>query len=346
MRTEHVSHPFFSEFCRNEHGIFYITGGAQLKDRELSPPPLIRDEHRAVLQKPVFIELEDASIEETYEAFSAFGIEIDGPTWMQEKVTLNARYVLLETILENFAKDRGLVPVSTLHRIMLVRPGDANNRASEFSSRAFYVWRVPELTLVRRVEFPFKNPSLLTAYFADGNRLLVIRQGNNWKMAWEIPEGKRLVPDHPSREEHEPFENPDRTITQAPFADGIRMAEGTSFGLRIIDAGSQQVLTTLGDPEPEQTVGRAGNPFDGGPRVYPGRVPIISADQKVLAFAGREYVQVDGDRGVVRNDWLVYKYRHPEYWWGVAWLPEFWFAALLALFLMGSIWRDRHLRRR
>jgi hypothetical protein len=33
--------------------------------------------------------------------------------------------------------------------------------------------------------------------------------------------------------------------------------------------------------------------------------------------------------------------RRPEYWWGVAWLPEFWFALAFGVGLGWSAWRDR-----
>ena len=32
--------------------------------------------------------------------------------------------------------------------------------------------------------------------------------------------------------------------------------------------------------------------------------------------------------------------RRPEYWWGLAWLPEFWMTVFFAGALMWSAWRD------
>lgn len=37
----------------------------------------------------------------------------------------------------------------------------------------------------------------------------------------------------------------------------------------------------------------------------------------------------------------IWQRRRPEYWWGVAWLPEFWLALVLALSMLWSIRRDR-----
>ncbi len=33
--------------------------------------------------------------------------------------------------------------------------------------------------------------------------------------------------------------------------------------------------------------------------------------------------------------------RRPEWWWGVAWLPEFWLTVVLGTGLLWSLWRDR-----
>ena len=37
----------------------------------------------------------------------------------------------------------------------------------------------------------------------------------------------------------------------------------------------------------------------------------------------------------------IYRRRRPEYWWGVAWLPEFWLTVVLSGGLVVSVWRDR-----
>jgi len=40
------------------------------------------------------------------------------------------------------------------------------------------------------------------------------------------------------------------------------------------------------------------------------------------------------------NKAFIWRRRRPEYWWGVAWLPEFWLTALFAGALGWSVWRD------
>ena len=45
--------------------------------------------------------------------------------------------------------------------------------------------------------------------------------------------------------------------------------------------------------------------------------------------------------GCADNHARVWRRRRPEYWWGVAWLPEFWLTVLFAGALGWSVWRDR-----
>jgi len=51
----------------------------------------------------------------------------------------------------------------------------------------------------------------------------------------------------------------------------------------------------------------------------------------------------DGERIVTASDdktARVWKRRRPEYWWGVAWLPEFWVTLILGVALLWSLRRD------
>jgi len=50
-----------------------------------------------------------------------------------------------------------------------------------------------------------------------------------------------------------------------------------------------------------------------------------------------------GDYAAIADfrDNTIWHRRRPEYWWGVAWLPEFWLTALFAGALGWSVWRDR-----
>ena len=41
----------------------------------------------------------------------------------------------------------------------------------------------------------------------------------------------------------------------------------------------------------------------------------------------------------------LWQRRHPDHFWGVAWLPEFWLTAALAVLLLWSLWRDRRAMR-
>jgi WD40 repeat protein len=58
----------------------------------------------------------------------------------------------------------------------------------------------------------------------------------------------------------------------------------------------------------------------------------FSPDKNHLLTAGEE------DR---RDMAYLWSRRRPEYWWGVAWLPEFWLTALFSAAFAWSVWRDR-----
>ena len=52
----------------------------------------------------------------------------------------------------------------------------------------------------------------------------------------------------------------------------------------------------------------------------------------------------DGQR-IVTASWdktaRIWERHHPEYWWGLAWLPEFWLTLALGVGLVWSIRRER-----
>jgi len=55
---------------------------------------------------------------------------------------------------------------------------------------------------------------------------------------------------------------------------------------------------------------------------------------------GLQFVAWDEDH-VAR----FYRRRRPEYWWGMAWLPEFWLTLVLGGGLVFSLWRDSRIMR-
>jgi WD40 repeat protein len=63
-----------------------------------------------------------------------------------------------------------------------------------------------------------------------------------------------------------------------------------------------------------------------------------------LKSAGTLALSPDGQRICVGNGNTAYIWsrRRPEYWWGIAWLPEFWLTVLFAGALVWSVWRDRN----
>jgi WD40 repeat protein len=65
----------------------------------------------------------------------------------------------------------------------------------------------------------------------------------------------------------------------------------------------------------------------------------ISEDGQMASISDQSQEQAESNDDVLR----VWQRRRPEYWWGVAWLPEFWLTALFAGALGWSVWRDGRL---
>jgi WD40 repeat protein len=94
------------------------------------------------------------------------------------------------------------------------------------------------------------------------------------------------------------------------FPDGWRIVTlGQESIARIWDAKTGALLATL-----SQSSGM--------------RSEFVAPDNNTLVMAGSS--------GCVK----IWGRRHPEWWWGVAWFPEFWLTALFAGALGWSVWRD------
>lgn len=72
--------------------------------------------------------------------------------------------------------------------------------------------------------------------------------------------------------------------------------------------------------------------------ILPGFKMSISAATAAFSPDGRQIV---AGNWFHKNDICLWTRRRPEYWWGAAWLPEFWLAALLAGAMLWSILTDR-----
>ena len=65
------------------------------------------------------------------------------------------------------------------------------------------------------------------------------------------------------------------------------------------------------------------------------RLPAF-ADELTLSNDGNSIIAYSDEYNSVQ----LFHRRRPEYWWGVAWLPEFWLTVLFAGALGWSVWRD------
>lgn len=59
-------------------------------------------------------------------------------------------------------------------------------------------------------------------------------------------------------------------------------------------------------------------------------------DEDTIAFS-----LIGGESNLRRPSVVYFRRRRPEYWWGLAWLPEFWLSLLFSVGLNLSLLRDR-----
>ena len=56
------------------------------------------------------------------------------------------------------------------------------------------------------------------------------------------------------------------------------------------------------------------------------------------AYPSPDWSQIAFDTGT--GGVSIWHRRRPEYWWGVAWLPEFWLTLAISIGLVWNVWRD------
>lgn len=80
---------------------------------------------------------------------------------------------------------------------------------------------------------------------------------------------------------------------------------------------------------------------DGAAQKGKAKGPVVPVKQTSL-FATPRF-SADGERvyGLQKGAAVVWQRRRPEWWWGVAWLPEFWMTFAFAAAFLWSLWKDR-----
>jgi WD40 repeat protein len=148
---------------------------------------------------------------------------------------------------------------------------------------------------------------------------------------------------------------PPKGLVNAIAPDGTRKLERClkSNYWRLIDPRSNQCIANIASPE-GWPMGSAFSPDSSccATASYDGKVRILRASDGVLLCAVRltprafcylvEFSR-SGDEIIATrfHDVQLYRRRRPEYWWGLAWLPEFWATLLFAGAFGWSVWRDR-----
>jgi WD40 repeat protein len=146
--------------------------------------------------------------------------------------------------------------------------------------------------------------------------------------------------------------------------DSCQLLVDVDGRLRLFDVASRRPLGTL--PRSNADLSRDISPFSPDGRMIVTSVgknfAIWDAATCECLFEARKYgssirFTEDGDRLVIwdfftkdpDNHISIWRRRRPEWWWGVAWLPEFWLCAAFSGALIWSLyrdWRDRRHRRR
>ncbi len=78
-------------------------------------------------------------------------------------------------------------------------------------------------------------------------------------------------------------------------------------------------------------------------RSTPGGLGQVVVLEGHLSYVVSASFSPDGKRIVTGSEDTtarVWERRRPEWWWGVAWLPEFWLTAVLGVGLGVSVWCD------
>lgn len=200
-------------------------------------------------------------------------------------------------------------------RIIKVSP-DSRQVAVAVPGQGVWVWLLAEPTLKIKIPAPVAaNGMGALAFSSDGMRLVVGGERTS-ATVWEVESGRPLGELSGQRNQVRIAKFSDdgsKILTYNSSSGVVRGNDVPStwdiHEIQIWDARTFKVLNVM--------FGHSGYDVD------------FSADGEDLVI--KEY-------GGATVQWHA---QHPGWWWGVAWLPEFWLALFLAPALLWSLWRDR-----
>ena len=115
--------------------------------------------------------------------------------------------------------------------------------------------------------------------------------------------------------------------------------------VRVRDADSGKMIGTYGKTSTAPIPSAEFSP-DGGRilRIYFQESELYDLDSGKLLFSfpSRAAFSPDGKHVLAysSNEVRIWRRRRPEWWWGVFWLPQFWFTVLFAVGFVWSLRRD------
>ena len=211
--------------------------------------------------------------------------------------------------------------------------------ATREEMRPVKIWDAGTGSLLHAHECRTSSPSehLQFAYFTPDSQRMVLLHGNDREALWDAHTGKPIHIDEAS-----PILEGSYFVEFSP--DGNRIVAMWGTRPYVFDAHRGITLAHLPFPESNPDVAAFKRAFQKIAGYFtdrfddPGANPFLGGPGH--SFAAR--FSLDGEKivGNVYDELLVWRRRRPEWWWGVAWLPEFWIALVLTAALAWSVRRD------
>ncbi len=192
-------------------------------------------------------------------------------------------------------------------------------RACFFDNGKVELWDVNAGTLIRTMGDDFGAPFVSAQFTPNGSYVLLF--STKYLDIFNLQDG--TINSHCEQ----------KIQASQISADGSRIA-ASEYDTMIVDVHTGSVLADL----PSQTrslsdlwIPKVPDPGVADSSIFRRRLP-----QPQFSSDGMTVLAGDS-----KDELGVWCRNRPEYWWGVAWLPEFWLTSFFTGALLWSLWRDR-----